>query len=52
LALDDEDEISPDQIHAALDRRLKEAEHTPLVPGGNATPKRKFYKRKPKKVST
>ena len=52
LALDDEDDISPDRIHAALDERLKEAEHPPLTPGGNATPKRKFYKRKPKKVSS
>jgi hypothetical protein len=52
LALDDEDDISPDRIHAALDERLKEAEHPPLMPGVNATPKRKFYKRKPKKVSS
>jgi hypothetical protein len=49
LALDDDDDISPDQIHAALDRRLKEAEHLPLSTTEKPK-KRNFYKRPPKKA--
>jgi hypothetical protein len=49
LALDDDDDISPDQIHAALDRRLKEAEHPPLSTTEKPK-KRNFYKRPPKKA--
>jgi hypothetical protein len=49
LALEDEeDDVSPDTIHAALDRRIKEAEIPALMPGASPKPKRKFYKRNPK----
>ena len=52
LSLDDEDEISPDKIHEAMERRMKESEIPAILPGTSPAPKRKFYKRKPKKVSS
>ena len=52
LAMDDEeDEVSPDQIHAAMERRMKDAEIPAIMPTASPKPKRKFYKRKPKKVA-
>jgi hypothetical protein len=46
-SVDDEDEISPDQIHAALDKSLKDTEHAPLNLKAEK-PKRRYFKKKPK----
>lgn len=43
----DEDDIHPDQIHAALDQSLKNTEHTPLNLKSEK-PKRRYFKKKPK----
>jgi len=51
LLEDEEDNVSPDKIYAALDRRIKEAEIPALMPGASPKPKRKFYKRNPKKTT-
>jgi hypothetical protein len=45
--LDSEDDISPDQIHAALDKSLKDTEHAPLNLKSEK-PKRRYFKKKPK----
>lgn len=47
-ALDsDDDEIHPDQIHAALDQSLKNTEHAPLNLK-TEKPKRRYFKKKSK----
>jgi hypothetical protein len=47
LDTDPEDDISPDQIHAALDKSLKDTEHAPLNLKSEK-PKRRYFKKKPK----
>jgi hypothetical protein len=47
LDSDPEDDISPDQIHAALDKSLKDTEHAPLNLKSEK-PKRRYFKKKPK----
>ena len=49
LALDDDSDIDPDVIHAALDSSLRNSMHQPLDLKEEKTKKRNFYKRTPKK---
>jgi hypothetical protein len=46
--VDQEDEISPDQIHAALEQTQRNSSHQPLILNDVKKPRRKFVKRKPK----
>jgi hypothetical protein len=48
LNVDQEDEISPDQIHAALEQTQRNSSHQPLILNDVKKPRRKFVKRKPK----
>lgn len=50
LALDDDSDIDPDVIHAALDSSLRNSTHQPLDLKEEKTKKRNFYKRTPKKT--
>ena len=50
LALDDDSDIDPDVIHAALDSSLRNSTHQPLDFKEEKTKKRNFYKRTPKKT--
>jgi hypothetical protein len=50
LALEDETDIDPDVIHAALDSSLRNSTHQPLDLKAEKTKKRNFYKRTPKKT--
>jgi hypothetical protein len=49
LALDDDSDIDPDVIHAALDSSLRNSTHQPLDLKEEKPKKRNFYKRTPKK---
>lgn len=44
---DDEDDISPDAIHAALEKSKKDVSHSPLNLKSEK-PKRRYFKKKPK----
>ena len=44
-SISEEDEISPDAIHAALEQSQKDSEHGPLVTKSNK-PRRPYYKKK------